>query len=416
MVRLLYKSHERGRPRPFNVFEAIRKREDEVNLHSRFLVAVLSQRGAPERCVAVQPNLKDFVSAIVGECWNTDGAVVERERHNIDILITKDTEWAIVIENKIWAPDGPRQLWRYFSTACDLGFPKERIRLFYLTPDGRDPSKQSVSEPAGKNGREVKVTPISYKEHITPWLDRCQQRAYNNAPLRDSIAQYMDVVRSLTGTSIGAKYMNTLKELLLDGDNLAIASELEEPIRQAKTECVRRLWEAIEGEIEPRLAEWGLGLTEPPSNISDDRIQAALGIHHKQRNKPDWQHGLYYALEPEPGDDAPGPSLGVEMNGQEFWYGVRCNKDQRPELYDAIGRALGPCTDVNDWWPYARFPEALKGFSPRDVRELSKLTDPKVVEACASQVAEGLDCIYQKLRDQAVSDETLAFVGLRVGE
>lgn len=104
-AEVLYERHQAGRRDPFNVFTALRSPSDEVNLHSRFLHALLDHRkpGNEQR----RANLADFTK----EFWPhkpgfvPDGAKVERERHNIDILITNDSRQALAIENKIYADD-----------------------------------------------------------------------------------------------------------------------------------------------------------------------------------------------------------------------------------------------------------------------------------------------------------------------
>ena len=44
----LYEIHEAGRQEPFNVFSVLRSQHDEVNLHSRFLHALLDYRQQPD--------------------------------------------------------------------------------------------------------------------------------------------------------------------------------------------------------------------------------------------------------------------------------------------------------------------------------------------------------------------------------
>ena len=43
----LHDRHEAGRREPFNVFSVLRSEHDEVNLHSRFLAALLDHRQSP---------------------------------------------------------------------------------------------------------------------------------------------------------------------------------------------------------------------------------------------------------------------------------------------------------------------------------------------------------------------------------
>ena len=43
-VARLYDKYEAGRPQPFNIFSALHRESDEVNLHSRFLHALLDYK------------------------------------------------------------------------------------------------------------------------------------------------------------------------------------------------------------------------------------------------------------------------------------------------------------------------------------------------------------------------------------
>ena len=60
---LLYERHEAGRRDPFNVFSVLRSGHDEVNLHSRFLHALLDYRQPSDEH---RENLEDFLRSIVG--------------------------------------------------------------------------------------------------------------------------------------------------------------------------------------------------------------------------------------------------------------------------------------------------------------------------------------------------------------
>ena len=61
---ILYERYGAGRPEPFNVFSVLRKDKDEVNLHSRFLRALLDHRKPGEEKRA---NLHDFICKFAPE-------------------------------------------------------------------------------------------------------------------------------------------------------------------------------------------------------------------------------------------------------------------------------------------------------------------------------------------------------------
>ena len=63
---------------------------------------------------------------------------------------------------------------------------------------------------------------------IIPWLERCQERAYDNPALRESVAQYIHLIRKLTGTDLKGAYMTASEELLLENNNLVLVHDLSE--------------------------------------------------------------------------------------------------------------------------------------------------------------------------------------------
>ena len=100
--------HEAGRREGFNVFSVLRREHDEVNLHSRFLAALLDHRQSPGES---RENLAHFLHLLEIHNFDHDRATVGREWSNIDILVCdRSSMQALIIENKIWTVDQPRQL------------------------------------------------------------------------------------------------------------------------------------------------------------------------------------------------------------------------------------------------------------------------------------------------------------------
>ena len=340
-AEVLYERHRAGRRDPFNVFTALRSPSDEVNLHSRFLHALLDHRKPGEERRA---NLADFVREDFMEkvsfVFTSDGAKVERERHNIDILITNGSRQALAMENKIYADDQYRQIKKYHD---ELAKGYKDVHVFYLTIDGRDPSKKST----GDLGNE-KYSTIAYGE-ILDWLERCQKRAYDEPELRESVAQYLHLIRKMTGNDQGSEYMDGLKKLLLQGNNLIIARDLENVAVDARVDAMHRVWKTIK-----------LGLTKDPnsfgermdpSSLSKDRIRAAI---ERQRGKA-WQwgwFGLYYSY-------SPGIKIGAEAHEKYgFIVGVGCPKQEYESQYNEIQdneiqeKFANMEGQSNEYWPY----------------------------------------------------------------
>ena len=100
----------------------------------------------------------------------------------------EDGEYAIIIENKIYAIDQYHQLLRYNNYGKQR-FPKG-FKLIYLTLDGHEASKDSLGD------NEIDYHCISYKGHILNWLSKCVMLAYDKPLVRETISQYITLIKT----------------------------------------------------------------------------------------------------------------------------------------------------------------------------------------------------------------------------
>jgi hypothetical protein len=134
-------------PRVFNVFEAMGMARAEIR-HSAFLAHLLDPyeshglgdrflRGFLIHACARHPSFRTTDVLLA----DFNDVVVERERFNIDILITsQELSLACLIENKVGSHEHSDQLARYRShIASELSGLRHHV-LVYLTPDGESPS------------------------------------------------------------------------------------------------------------------------------------------------------------------------------------------------------------------------------------------------------------------------------------
>ena len=355
-----YERHETERQEPFNIFSVLRSESDEVNLHSRFLHALLNYRKPGEE---IKENLADFLQHVGVNYFEPTNVNVERERYNIDILVAnKDTQQAVVIENKIWAGDQPEQLRRYHDHLKREGY--RNIHLLYLTLDGDPPSGDSVGD------LKCAPIPISYKYDLPPWLKRCQKRAYDEPALRESVAQYLELVQELTGTNFKGAYMKELTKLCLEGNNLVLVHDLNEAMTDARVCLLEQLWVEIDCALNEMISDL------PPKNedgeyaahsVSNERIKRFL------TNRRGAYHGLYYPFGSGVG------SICVEAgNGVGLIFGVRCHKDhgdERSKLDEALRNVGGK---PSEWWPrYKEDDLNLKNSSSQDLMRLLNQAERK---------------------------------------
>ena len=130
----------------------------------------------------------------------------------IDILIN-DGSNNIIIENKIWAGDQYLQLVRYNNQ-------DKKAPIIYLTLEGKEPSIDSISDKNDENrltlGKDFVC--ISYRTNIVNWLENCIKEMANKPIIRESLNQYLVLVKQLTNQSKN-NYMNEIVNSILCNDN-----------------------------------------------------------------------------------------------------------------------------------------------------------------------------------------------------
>ncbi|TXJ59104.1 hypothetical protein EPJ74_11355 [Brachyspira aalborgi] len=134
------------------------------------------------------------------------------ERKRIDIFIGYKKEFAIIIENKIWAEDGYKQLENYYNHVKSQEY--DKIYIIYLTPYEREPSEESLSKELYKEkGSKLygKFANIKHAE-IGYWFEGILKRQefsflnneeennkYNYKLLKSALIQIIDNEKSISG-------------------------------------------------------------------------------------------------------------------------------------------------------------------------------------------------------------------------
>ncbi|MCW4138913.1 PD-(D/E)XK nuclease family protein [Segatella copri] len=201
----------------FNVFNILGLESKEVRLHSALLAELLRPNGMSGVGNAFQ---KAFL-AILGlpENYIVDGRVsvelsigttTDTEGGRIDIIM-EDGNHAIIIENKIYAQDQPAQLLRYTNFARD-NYP-HGYRLLYLTLDGKEACDDSA--------QGCPYQCISYKNEISKWLEECARISFDRPLVRETIRQYINLIKQLTNQSMGTLEDNKLVELVASPEHVA---------------------------------------------------------------------------------------------------------------------------------------------------------------------------------------------------
>lgn len=181
----------------FNIFHICGIEHYETS-HSTILAGILNPNGNHGQGDTF---LKAFLESVSNPIWlsefDTKTASVKTEydtsNGRIDILITNDKNQAIIIENKIYAPDQPKQLIRYDKFAQKT-FHKGNYAILYLTLWGDEASKESAEG--------VTYQCISHRTTILKWLDKCMQLSVQRPLIRETLIQYSNLIKELTNQTM----------------------------------------------------------------------------------------------------------------------------------------------------------------------------------------------------------------------
>lgn len=207
----------------FNVFNILRLDEKEL-MHSAFIANLLNVKGDHKQKDIF---LKLFIDEIKGsfleneenrkslEKFDTLNSSAQEEEYigkvdyesgeggRIDIVV-KDGKNVILIENKIGAGDQEAQLCRYYNYYTDSS-------IIYLTPYGSEPSESSKGHL--ENNKDFIC--ISYEQHIVNWIENCIKEMANKPIIRETLNQYLHLVKQITNQTTNNKMEKELEQLII---------------------------------------------------------------------------------------------------------------------------------------------------------------------------------------------------------
>jgi len=209
----------------FNVFRILKLESSEVRMHSAFLAELLNPNGSHGQKDIF---LKLFIEKL---CYKRNAfdtshcnIIVEkylgpRDEENatggrLDICIRDRNDHFIVIENKIYAPDQPKQLERYHKEHPNGD-------LFYLTLDGSLPSESSKGFLV--EGEDFKC--LSYQDNILEWLEACRKEVAILPMVREAISHYINLIKHLTNQTTNQNMEQELTRLMIADLKAAFAIE-----------------------------------------------------------------------------------------------------------------------------------------------------------------------------------------------
>lgn len=243
-VQEVHKNSSNPQKSEFNIFTVLQIESEEVRLHSRFLGELLNVSGSHGcktlflkqflKILNVQdlfPNLNRVTIHIEKYI----GAVTAETGGQIDLLLTDDLNNCLIIENKIFAGDQENQLLRYYNFGCQQEKRGGSVKIIYLTLHGYSASDFSVGQENNHNFYES----ISYKNHISSWLEECELMISENSKLSIILQHYNHLIKKLTGMESETEQAKTIQEINKSKENFEAAVKIGDALLLAKCNLLK---------------------------------------------------------------------------------------------------------------------------------------------------------------------------------
>ena len=251
----------------YTVFMALGNETDEDRTHIPFLYEMLN-------CDYGLKNLflPKFFEMVLHEDYQ-EWTEVYMEYHipktkvskgRMDLYIeSKDACYPI--EVKIYAKDQKLQIARYHRFAKNNN--KANFKVFYLTLNGRKPSKMSLGtlKPTDKS-----LVCISFAENIYAWLIECAEIAAEKKrfEVEKAINQYKTLIEKLTGAEQENESMDEIRKLIASSkDNYLSATKIAKNINKVRIEKLKQLFKDLGEHLEKK---WKLVIVWDDDSVCDN--------------------------------------------------------------------------------------------------------------------------------------------------
>jgi len=324
----------------FNIFTLLGMESNENKTHSRFLAELLNPKGSHNMgntflkiamcCVLSNIDNFDTKTAVVTIEKNIGKTDFENKTGGrIDIAISDANGYNIFIENKIFAGDQPVQIERYCS--CE----KEKSRVYYLTLDGKEPSKESK----GNLVSGLDYTCISYKDDILNWLEFCIKEAAEQPILRETIKSYIILIKKLTGQLTNDKMKKEIEQLILK--NLESAQAIVTNFQNAKNKFFDEIRNGVTDQLKSKL--------DSKYEIPED---SNVGV----KNSKIWLYPLAYKDLGIPFGIE--PFSGIGYSGSKLFIGIIAIEEKNRNFFNS----KYPDLKKEGWWYRKEHFEKFEGF------------------------------------------------------
>ena len=274
----------------------------------------------------------------------------------MDIVIrNRNPDWTVAIENKVYAREQKDQLKRYGTWLESL--PGTSV-LLYLTLDG----KESIT------AEGVDYRRVSYAEDVLKWLSSCVAAAAERPFVRETLRQYRNHIRSLTGQNLEEETMEELVKILVEPQNFEAATE------------VRRHWEEARNAIADRLLREAVAVLSGQCEIDEE---AGWDFHGKDMGISIRIQGTDAVLKIASESGAPYDQMYVGIPNEETVVQEKCYT----AMYGA--KENDPSWEKNEWWVWKYLPGQYRNWNDGRVL-LNCLKDESFKRGLIDAIAEAM--------------------------
>ena len=366
LVEGRYKTQRDATGERFNIFQILNVQTNEVRTHSAFLAELLNPKGSHGMGSQF---LELFIQSLGLSDFKANGATIEIEKHigtispdglsggRIDVCISQASGRPVFIENKIYAADRQNQLLRYHNY-------DPSAKLIYLTLDGAEPCEFSTGGAVAADS----VQAVSYSADVVAWLEACRKEAAMQPLVRETITQYINLIKKLTGQNANQLMTEEIKQLLLRSpEHLAGAQNLGNAFNQIRAEVQRELVEELNRAFKTIIPLW------------DNKV---IMQYHGHEVK--FAHDI----------DGTGYFWGFPAYDQKGKGGI-CKRSEFDEFYSFL-RTIDGKFKRSDWWAGWINPPGFTKIENCSAQQLLALTlvDARQ-ELAATTAKQALYCIEQ---------------------
>lgn len=336
----------------FNIFTTLLNKSDEVRLHSRFLHFLLNP-------IADHSQGSLFLDLFLKECElidffeNTEQCSVYKEHKFIDLYIT-DGKKHLIIENKIFAGDGPKQIQRYVDTikkdnSEDVNL-SDNLTVIYLSLDRDKPNDYSLGDfklnkswlVRGEEQYAFKA--ITYDTHIFRWIEKSHTQIENITNLSVGLAQYKDVILKLYG-----KYKDKVMNLddFMEGkvDKKQVFKTLKEissEYPKYRNSTMEKFFEKVISILKKDLTDNNWEVIDMPKLNTGAKDGFPLRIQQSKEKSPMILLGFEFTE-----NDFGSPNWGVVRRNDSVDFNLL---RENAEIKKLLNGVTGSLNDTNQWW------------------------------------------------------------------